>query len=50
MSFVYVATPGGKESLQSFGIAVAIFSEGGVIGVGIVVWYAFMTYICDYRA
>ena len=29
MSFAYVATPGGKESLQLFGIAVAMFSEGG---------------------
>ena len=29
MSFAYIATPGGKESLQLFGIAVAIFSEGG---------------------
>jgi len=42
MSFAYVATPGGKESLQSFGVVVAIFSEeGSVVGVGIVVWYAF---------
>ena len=48
MSFAYTATPGGRESLQSFGIA--MFSEGGVIGVGIVVWYAFVTCICDYRA
>ena len=29
MSFAYVTTPGGKESLQSFGIAVALFSEEG---------------------
>ena len=60
MSFAYVVTLGGKESLQLFGIAVAMFSEGGVVGVGIVVWYAFVTcicclvrvwtYICDYRA
>ena len=56
MSFAYVATPGGKESLQSFGIAVAMFSEGGVVGVGIafsvgvVVWYAFVTCICNYGA
>ena len=55
MSFAYVATPGGKESLQSFGIAVAMFSEGSVVGVGIVVWYvfvwyAFVTCICDYGA
>ena len=42
MSFAYIATPGSRESLQSFGIAVAIFSEGGVVGVGIVVWYAFI--------
>ena len=29
MSFAYIATPGGKESLQSFGIAVAMLSEEG---------------------
>ena len=29
MSFAYVATPGGKESLQSFGMAVAMLSEEG---------------------
>ena len=29
MSFAYVATPSGKESLQSFGMAVAMFSEEG---------------------
>jgi len=28
MSFAYVATPSGKESLQSFGVA-AMFSEEG---------------------
>ena len=50
MSFAYIATPGGKESLQLFGIAVAIFLEEGVVGVGIVVWYAFVTCICDYGA
>jgi hypothetical protein len=38
MSFAYIATPGGKESLQLFGIAVAMFLEGGVVGIGIVVW------------
>jgi len=42
MSFAYVATPGGKESLQLFRVVVAIFSEeGSVVSVGIVVWYAF---------
>ena len=29
MSFAYVATPGGRESLQSFEMAVAMFSEEG---------------------
>jgi len=38
MSFAYVATPGGKESLQLFRVVVAIFlEEGSVVGVGIVV-------------
>ena len=46
MSFAYVVTLGGKESLQLFGIAVAIFSEGSVVGVGIVVWCPFMTCTC----
>ena len=46
MSFAYIATPSGKESLQLFRIAVAMFSKGSVIGVGIVVWCPFMTYTC----
>ena len=50
MNFAYIATPGSKESFQLFRIAVAMFLEGGVIGVKIVVWYAFVIYICDYRA
>jgi hypothetical protein len=29
MSFVYIATPSGKESLQSFRVIVAMFSEEG---------------------
>ena len=29
MSFAYIATPGGKESLQLFGMAVAMFLEEG---------------------
>jgi len=42
MSFAYVATPSGKESLQLFRVVVAIFSEeGSVVSIGIVVWYAF---------
>jgi hypothetical protein len=48
ISFAYVSTPSGKESLQSFRVVVAIFSEegkyykvvgGGVIGIGITVYY-----------
>ena len=38
MSFVYITTLSGKESLQSFKIVVAIFSKGGVVGIRIVVW------------
>ena len=38
MSFVYEATPSGKESSQSFKVGVAIFlEEGSVISIGIVV-------------
>jgi len=29
MSFAYVATPSGKESLQLFGVIVAMFLEEG---------------------
>ena len=29
MSFAYASTPGGKESLQSFGVVVAMFLEEG---------------------
>jgi hypothetical protein len=29
MSFAYIATPGSKESLQSFGMAIAMFLEEG---------------------
>ena len=48
ISFAYVSTPSGKESLQSFRVVVAIFSEegkyyrvvgGGIIGIGIAVCY-----------
>ena len=41
MSFAYVATFGGKESFQSFKIAVAMFSEGSVVGIRIIIWYVF---------
>ena len=34
MSFAYAATPGSKESLQLFGMAVAMFSKGSVVGIG----------------
>ena len=37
MSFAYKATPSSKESSQLFKVGVAMFSEGSVIGVGIVV-------------
>ena len=46
MSFAYIATPRGNKSLQSFRIAVAMVSEGGVVSIGIVVWYAFVMCIC----
>ena len=48
MSFAYAATPGGKESLQLFRMAVAMFSEEGKCRsscIVSVVWYAFVIYI-----
>ena len=44
MSFAYIATPSGRESLQLFGIA--IFSEGSIISIGIVVWYRGCRLVC----